>query len=106
MGVAYGSDTELVKKVLLEAAAAHSDVLKSPAPSVTFTNFGESSLDFVLGFSIHLSEVTTVGAVSSELRFDINKRFAEKGISMPFPHRELMFSADRPIPVEVRSPRH
>lgn len=50
VGVAYGTDVELVKQILLEVADSHTLVLKDPKPMVIFSNFGESSLDFELYF--------------------------------------------------------
>jgi potassium efflux system protein len=103
VGVTYGTDTELVKGVLLKTALEHPLVLKVPAPVVLFVNFGESSLDFTLGFSIELSETTTVVGVASDLRFAINRAFSENGISMPFPHRELVWSSKQVIPVRIEA---
>ena len=82
VGVAYGSDVELVKKVLLECAASHPKVIKKPAPYVLFTNFGASSLDFELRF--YVSDIWGGWTAPSDLRFAINKRFEEEGIEIPF----------------------
>ncbi|MBR1649151.1 MAG: mechanosensitive ion channel family protein [Alphaproteobacteria bacterium] len=82
VGVAYGSDTEKVKKILLECAAANKKVLKKPEPYVLFQNFGASSLDFELrGYS---SNIWDGWIIPSELRFAINRRFIEEGIEIPF----------------------
>ena len=82
VGVAYGSDTQRVKEILLECAAANKKVLKKPEPYVLFQNFGSSSLDFELrGYS---SNIWEGWILPSELRFEINRRFAEEGIEIPF----------------------
>ncbi len=82
VGVAYGSDTQRVKEILLECAVANKKVLKKPEPYVLFQNFGSSSLDFELrGYSNNIWEGWSV---PSELRFEINRRFAEEGIEIPF----------------------
>lgn len=82
VGVAYGSDTQRVKEILLECAAANKKVLKKPEPYVLFQDFGSSSLDFELrGYS---SNIWEGWIVPSELRFEINRRFAEEGIEIPF----------------------
>ena len=82
VSVAYGSDTQKVKQVLLECATSNKKVLKKPAPYVLFQNFGQSSLDFELrGYS---SNIWEGWEIPSELRFEINKRFIEEGIEIPF----------------------
>ncbi|MDG1040893.1 MAG: mechanosensitive ion channel [Polaribacter sp.] len=87
VGVAYGSDVKLVEKLLLDAAKTHSAVLKEPAPRVLFTNFGESSLDFRVTFTINNS--FEVRFVQSDIRFEIDKLFRENNIQIPFPQRDV-----------------
>lgn len=87
VGVAYGSDTALVKQVLIDCAKSNVNVLKSFEPQVIFENFGESSLDFVLYFFVDDAFVSP--AVKSELRFEIDKQFRARNISIPFPQRDL-----------------
>jgi small-conductance mechanosensitive channel len=87
VGVAYGSETELVRSILLEAAAGHPRVLRDPAPSVLFQNFGESSLDFKLFFWV--DDVSAALTAMSDIRFAIDRRFREEGIDIPFPQREV-----------------
>ena len=87
LGVAYGSDTNLVKETLLEAANDHQDILKTPTPRVQFSDFGNSSLDFkLLFFSVNSFRIESV---KSDLRFLIDQKFREKGIEIPFPQRDL-----------------
>lgn len=87
VGVAYGSDVELVKDILIDVASAHPKVLKSNVPKVLFTDFGESSLQFKLLFVINNSyEHLTV---KSDLRFAIDKKFRENKIVIPFPQRDI-----------------
>lgn len=83
VGVAYGSDTQKVKEVLLECAMSHKRVLKKPEPYVLFQNFGNSSLDFEL--RVYVSDIWNAWMVPSDLRFEINRRFIEEGIEIPFP---------------------
>lgn len=87
VGVAYGSDTELVKQQLLECANKQSGVLKSPQPFVLFNNFGDSALEFGLYFFVRDSFVDP--RIKSELRFAIDKAFREHKISIPFPQRDV-----------------
>ncbi|HMQ08073.1 MAG TPA: mechanosensitive ion channel [Saprospiraceae bacterium] len=87
VGVAYGSDTALVKKVLLEAAEAHPNILPHPAPFVRFVDFGNSSLDFILYF--FSTQYLRIEDLKSDLRFDIDRRFRENNITIPFPQRDI-----------------
>ncbi|MFS4481630.1 mechanosensitive ion channel family protein [Hyunsoonleella sp. 2307UL5-6] len=87
VGVAYGSDVNLVKKILLQAADSHDMVLKHPAPLVFFENFGDSALEFKLVFTLNDS---FIGAIpKSDIRFEIDKLFRENNISIPFPQRDI-----------------
>lgn len=87
VGVAYGSDTTLVRDVLLEVANKHPDVTDAFEPHVRFDNFGNSSLDFTLLFwSTRMFEEEEL---KSEIRFEIDRKFREKQITIPFPQRDL-----------------
>ena len=82
VGVAYGSDINKVKEILLEVANAHKYVLKNPAPYVLFNDFGASSLDFEL--RCYTDNIWNGWSIPSDLRFEINRRFEEEGIEIPF----------------------
>ncbi|MBJ7879377.1 mechanosensitive ion channel family protein [Gelidibacter salicanalis] len=87
IGVAYGSDVQLVKKILLEVAKNHPAVLDTPEPSVLFTDFGESSLNFKVAFT--LNDSFNVRFPQSDMRFEIDRLFREHNISIPFPQRDI-----------------
>lgn len=87
VGVAYGSDVNLVKKVLLEAASKIKGINQSPEPVVIFEDFGDSSLDFKLVVSVGNSFQTPL--ILSNLRFEINDLFKENNITIPFPQRDV-----------------
>ncbi len=87
VGVAYGTDTELVKKILIDVALSHSKVYHHPAPMVLFTNFGDSALMFKLIFTLNNSFEASIP--KSDIRFEIDKRFREAGIQIPFPQRDI-----------------
>ena len=87
VGVAYGSDTALVKKILLKVADTNIYIKRHPVPFVRFTNFGDSSLDFELLF--YSRNFIVIEDVKSDLRFDIDKEFRENGIEIPFPQRDV-----------------
>lgn len=87
VGVAYGSDTELVKRILIDCVSRHESVLKSQEPVVMFENFGDSSLDFAVYFFVN--DAFTVPRVKSELRFEIDRQFRLNKITIPFPQRDV-----------------
>lgn len=87
VGVAYGSDVQLVKKLLLQVASNHESIMKHPAPLVLFNNFGDSALEFKLIFTLNDSFVGSIP--KSDLRFEIDSLFREHNISIPFPQRDI-----------------
>ena len=87
VGVAYGSDTEKVKMLLLRAAASHPSVLSDPAPEVLFSDFGASTLDFKVKFWI--DDVDKELRVLSDVRYEINRLFRENEIEIAFPQSTL-----------------
>jgi len=87
VGVAYGSDVELVTRILLEAASKNEKVAREPLPFVRFVDFGESSLDFQLFFWV--SESFLVEHIKSELRYAIDAAFRSQGVTIPFPQRDV-----------------
>lgn len=87
LGVAYGSDVEKVRDVLIQCASEHPDVVKNPEPFVFFSDFGESQLTFTLLF--HSRSVFKIEYVRSDIRFAIDKAFRENDITIPFPQRDV-----------------
>ncbi|MBJ2173285.1 mechanosensitive ion channel [Aureibaculum sp. A20] len=87
VGVAYGSDVKLVESLLLKAVKTHPAILREPEPKVLFLNFGDSSLDFRVAFSINDS--FNVRIPKSDIRFEIDRLFRENNITIPFPQRDV-----------------
>ncbi len=87
IGVAYGSDIQLVKELLVKAALSNTSILKEPPPLVLFSDFGDSSLNFKLIFT--MSDSFQASIPKSEIRFEIDSLFREHNISIPFPQREV-----------------
>ncbi len=87
VGVAYGSDVEKVKSVLLESAKESTHVNHEKPPIVRFMDFGDSSLDFELLF--WSENIFRIDDVYSELRFTINRKFIERGVTIPFPQMDV-----------------
>jgi len=92
VGVAYGSDIQTVKNILLAVFKEHQEILAEPPPDVYFVNMGESSLDFmVVG---RVEAYTNQWRVSEELRVIIYDKLVDAGIDIPFPQRTLHISDD------------
>ena len=87
VGVAYGSDVQLVKKLLIQAAQENKSVLPEPPPAVVFTDFGDSSLNFKIVFT--LADSFKAQFPKSDIRFEIDRLFRENNISIPFPQRDI-----------------
>ena len=89
--VAYGSDKELVKKAVLEAAESVGHTLneKGFTPTVWFTSFGDSSLDFLLGVWVDYDAVIRPTALKSEYLWAIDDAFRKYNIEIPFPQRDV-----------------
>lgn len=88
LGVAYGSDTELVRDLLVRCALSHPNVLKEPEPYVLFWDFGDSALVFRLRFWIR-RPVQMRDKISSAIRFEIDRVFRENNIEIAFPQQDV-----------------
>ncbi len=93
VGVAYGSDTSLVERLLREVAEAHQSVSKERPVRVQFANFGDSALEFRLLF--WAENTWEIEFVRSQLRFQIDQKFRENNVRIPFPQRDVHFYRER-----------
>jgi small-conductance mechanosensitive channel len=91
IGVAYGTNTALVRDTLLEIADKTEGVLKYPNPVVLFMGFGASSLDFQLRVWCDVDICLTV---DTTIRFAIDQAFREQDITIPFPQRDIHIQTD------------
>lgn len=92
VGIAYGSDTRLVEKLLVETALANPLVIPDAAglvlaPTVSFIDFGDSSLNFKL--VCYIREAQKRFAVASQIRFAIDDSFRKNNVAIPFPQRDV-----------------
>lgn len=101
VGVAYGSDVQLVKKTLEKLLTDHVRVLESPDNRVLFMGFGDSSLDFEVHFWISPRSSFDRRQIESDLRFKIDALFREHDITIPFPQRDVHIFNDTPARVHV-----
>ncbi len=87
VGVAYGSDVQLVKSLLLQATKNSPVILQKPEPTVYFTEFADSSLNFKLVFTVNDSFQAV--APKSDLHFEVDRLFRENNVNIPFPQRDI-----------------
>ncbi|MBR9989860.1 MAG: mechanosensitive ion channel [Gemmatimonadetes bacterium] len=87
VGVAYGTDIPKVLRILTEASVAHDATLEEPPAQALFMGFGDSSLDFEL--RVWVREIRNRLEVRSVILTEIQRRFNEAGIEIPFPQRDL-----------------
>lgn len=98
LGVAYGTSTREVDRVLREVMLGLEGVNRSPSPQVKFSDFGDSALTFEAQFWSSLAERDEV---ETELRHRIAEAFAKAGIVMAFPQRDVHLETLKPLQIEV-----
>ncbi len=89
VGVAYGSDTQKVRDILLDCAREHVEISSWPTPYVVFRDFGASALDFEV--RAFIKDIEKRLMVASDLRFAIDQAFRENGIEIPFAQHDIRF---------------
>jgi potassium efflux system protein len=99
VGIAYGSDTEQARELLLIAAKEHPNVLDDPAPVASFEGFGDNALNFLL--RAYIPNLDNRLATITDLHLAIDKAFRKVGISISFPQRDVHLDAARPLEVRV-----
>jgi len=82
-----GRDVALVQRVVLEAVQSNPDVLQEPPPSVFFTGFGDSSLDFEI--RVFVDSLNKRLRVQHEINSAVERALREHGVEIPFPQRDL-----------------
>jgi small-conductance mechanosensitive channel len=88
IGVAYGTDLEQARDLMLEAAAATKRVLKEPQPSLRLMSFGDNAINLELRIWINDPQ-HGVHSVKSDLFWGIWQRFRDHGIEIPYPQRDI-----------------
>lgn len=92
IGVGYGTDLEMAKRLLLDVMTAHPEVLKDPAPGVWFTTFNAYSLDLFM--SCWVASYRDRVRVADELNMRILAAFREHGIEIPYPKQDITVSGE------------
>ncbi len=92
VGVSYGSDVELVIKILEESAFEHPDNTKKELTEARLVNFGNSSLDFQILF--YSKNIFSSNRVKSDIRRTINRKFIQNNITIPFPQIDVHLKAN------------
>jgi potassium efflux system protein len=87
VGVAYGSDTDLVQKLLLSVASGSPKVLNDPPTKAVFMGFGESSLDFEL--RVFIPNMDGWADFLHSINKGIDNAFRANDVEIPFPQRDL-----------------
>jgi potassium efflux system protein len=87
VGVAYASNARRVRELLFEIARAEPNVLDDPEPLVTFEEFGDSALTFLV--RAYIANLDNRLETITQLHTRIHQRFAEEGIEIAFPQRDI-----------------
>jgi small-conductance mechanosensitive channel len=101
VGVAYGSPVRKVAELLDEIVCSHESIKEKPRPIVVFEDFGDSSLLFEAYFWCDVGGERELRAIRSDLRFRIDEVFAQNGIVIAFPQRDVHIDLLKPIDVRV-----
>lgn len=99
IGVAYGSPTRDVSRLLKKSADEHGLILDSPEPFVWFTDFGDNALTFELHFWLQMRAIGERRRIESDVRHIIDQRFREAGIVIAYPQRDVHLDVSRPLDV-------
>ena len=102
VGVAYGSDVMLAMKLAEQVSLEHKLVLDDPEPSILFTDFGDNALN--LSLRVHLPSMDHFMRTKSELNQSINRKYAEAGIRIAFPQRDIHLDTTEPLEIRMRPP--
>lgn len=92
VGVAYGSDIELVKKLMVENAQNDPEVLREPSPEAFFLSFGDSALNMLLIFWV--TDYTKIIKVTDRINMQLVTAFTKNDIQIPYPTRKVLLERE------------
>jgi small-conductance mechanosensitive channel len=101
IGVAYGSPTREVDRLICRVLAEHGQILDKPPPTVLFTEFGDNALNFRAYFWLKIPEMMDRRRVESDVRYRIDSFFREAGIEIAFPQRDVHLDVAAALPVRL-----
>jgi small-conductance mechanosensitive channel len=101
IGVAYGSPLRKVAELLAGVMERHGLVLKDPAPQVYLEEYADNSINFSMTYWVEMTETGDTRRIKSDLLLMIDRAFADEGIAIPFPQRDVHLSTTQPVPVEI-----
>jgi potassium efflux system protein len=96
VGVSYDADPEMVRRILLDTAREHPQIVAEPEPAVLFQGYGASSLDFTL--FCYTRELKRRMGIASEIRYTLFQHFKREGIEIPFPQQVIHVKGGGPPP--------
>jgi small-conductance mechanosensitive channel len=106
VGVAYGTDLQRGRQLLLACAASVPGILTEPATEVLVARFGDDSIEYRLQFWIRLQTERSGPLIESDLRLAIDAGLRAAGISIPFPQRDVhLHMAASPLPGVTAGPQ-
>ncbi|GJM19494.1 MAG: hypothetical protein DHS20C14_17070 [Phycisphaeraceae bacterium] len=101
VGVAYGSETQLVRTLMLQAVESLGGVDTSRKPMVLFQSFGDSALVFVVSYWTQPASTQARLVLESDLRFEIDRLFREADVVIAFPQQDMHLDTLKPLEVRV-----
>ncbi|TWU21276.1 Mechanosensitive channel MscK precursor [Bythopirellula polymerisocia] len=101
VGVAYGSPVIAVAQLLRRAVVETGRASKEPPPIVLFKNFGDNALEFEVHFWIRMRTMMDRRQIESAVRYQITQLFAEEGITVAFPQRDVHLNTTSPLVVQM-----
>jgi potassium efflux system protein len=103
VGVAYGSDVDKAFALMQAAAAEHEFVLTDPEPITSFDAFGDNALTLTLRAYLGSTGTDQRVKTTTDLHKAINQKFADAGIEISYPQRDVHLDANGPLEVRVVS---
>ncbi len=101
VGVAYGSPTREVDRLVRRVLNEHGRILAKPPPQLLFTDFGDNALHFRAYFWLQMRDMMDRRRVESDVRFRIDHLFREARIEIAFPQRDVHLDVRAPLPVRL-----
>jgi small-conductance mechanosensitive channel len=101
VGVAYGSPVKKVAELFLQAVTEQPMVNPTPAPSIVFEDFGDTALTFDSYFWCEVGGERYLREVRSDIRFRVSELFAEHGITIAFPQRDVHLDTLKPLEIRL-----